>query len=116
MSRSFIFPQIMATSFGMTVSKISRRSENLHLDALRTIIGAVRGTSHQKLYTVSEFTTLRETRFKHKIITYYKIFPENTPIYLKQHLPPLVSSTNPYHRRRPLQRQVPKHKTETYRQ
>ena len=32
---------------------------------------------------------------------------------MKEHLPPLVSSTNPYHRRRPLQRQVPKHKTET---
>ena len=28
----------------------------------------------------------------------------------------LVPSTNPYHRRRPVQRQVPKHKTETYRQ
>ena len=35
---------------------------------------------------------------------------------MKEHLPPLVSSTNPYHRRRPLQRKVPKHKTETYRQ
>ena len=35
---------------------------------------------------------------------------------MKEHLPPFVSSTNPYHRRRPLQRQVPKHKTETYRQ
>ena len=47
---------------------------------------------------------------------YRKIVQENTPTYLKEHLPPLVSSTNPYHRRRPLQRQVPKHKTETYRQ
>ena len=28
--------------------------------------------------------------------------------------PPLVSPTNPYRRRRPLQRQVPKHETETY--
>ena len=47
---------------------------------------------------------------------YHKIVQENTPTYLKEHLPPLVSSTNPYHRRRPLQRQVPKHKTDTYRQ
>ena len=47
---------------------------------------------------------------------YHKIVQENTPTYLKEHLPPLVSSTNPYHRRRPLQRQVPEHKTETYRQ
>ena len=90
--------------------------ESLHLDAVTTIIGAVRGTSHKKLYTESGFTTLRERRFRHKIIMYHKIAQENTPTYLKEHLPPLVSSTNPYHRRRPLQRQVPKHKTETYRQ
>ena len=41
---------------------------------------------------------------------------KNVRTNLKEHLPPLVSSANPYHRRRPLQRQVPKHKTETYRQ
>ena len=45
---------------------------------------------------------------------YHKIVQQNTPTYLKEHLPSLVSPTNPYHRRRPLQRQVPKHKTETY--
>ena len=90
--------------------------ESLHLDAIRTIIGAVRGTSRQKLYTESGFTTLRERRFRHKIIMHHKIVQENTPTYLKEHLPPLVSSTNPYHRPRPLQRQVPNQKTETYRQ
>ena len=35
---------------------------------------------------------------------------------MKKHLPPLVSSTNPHHRWWSLQRQVPKHKTVTYRQ
>ena len=96
--------------------KFAENLKSLHLDAIRTIIGAVRGAGHQKLYTESGFTTLRETRFRHKIIMYHKIVQENTPTYLKEHLPPLVSSTNPYNRRRPLQRQVPKHKTETYRQ
>ena len=63
-------------------------------------------TSHQKLYTESRFTTLRERRFDTKL--------SRTP-RLSKKIPPLAS-TNPYHRRRLLQRQAPKHKTETFRQ
>ena len=58
--------------------KLAEELESLHLDAVRTIIGAVRGTSHQKLYSESGFTTLRERRFRHKIM-YHKIVQENTP-------------------------------------
>ena len=118
MYRSFIVPQLDYADviWDNCSLKLAEELESLHLDAIRTIIGAVRGTSHQKLYTESGFTTLRERRFRHKIIMYHKIVQEITSTYLKEHLPPLVSSTNPYHRRRPLQRQVPKHKTETYRQ
>ena len=118
MYRSFILPQLDYADviWDNCSLKLAEELESLHLDAIRTIIGAVRGTSHQKLYTESGFTTLRERRFRHKIIMYHKIVQENTPTYLKEHLPPLVSSTNPYHRRRPLQRLVPKHKTDTYRQ
>ena len=107
MYRSFILPQldyadVIWDNCGL---KLAEELESLHRDAIRTIIGAVRGTSHQKLYTELRFTTLRERRFRHKIIMYHKIVQENTPTCLKEHLPPLVSSTNPYHRRRPLQRQ-----------
>ena len=118
MYRSFILPQLNYADviWDNCSLKLAEELESLHLDAIRTIIGAVRGTSHQKLYTESGFTTLRERRFRQNIIMYHKIVQENTPTYLKEHLPPLVSSTNPYRRRRPLQRQVPKHKTETYRQ
>ena len=96
--------------------KLAEVLESLHLDAIRTITCAVCGTSHQKLYTESGFTTLWQRRFRHKIIVYHKIVQENTPTYLREHLHPLVSSTNPYRRRQPLQWQVPKHKTETYMQ
>ena len=78
--------------------------ENLHLDALRTIIGTVRGTSHQKLYTESGFTTLAERRKRHKIIMYHKIATGQVPNYLFAVLPPLVADINPYHLRRPLDR------------
>ena len=118
MYRSFILPQLDYANiiWDNCSLKLAYDLESTYLDAIRTIIGAVRRRRHQKLYTESGFTTLQERCLRHKIIMYHKFFQENTPTYLKEHLPPLVSSTNPYHQRQPLQRQVPKHKTETYRQ
>ena len=70
--------------------KLAEELESVHLDAIRTIIGAVRGTSHQKLYSESGFTALRERRFRHKKFMYHKIVQENTLTYLKEHLPHLL--------------------------
>ena len=36
--------------------------ENMHLEAIRIIIGAVKGTNHQKLYEESGFCSLKERR------------------------------------------------------
>mgnify|MGYP006286749693 CR=1 FL=1 len=47
--------------------------ENLHLEALRIIVGAIRGTSHQKLYEESGFCPLKERRKRHKIVYYYNL-------------------------------------------
>ena len=83
MYRSFILPQLDYADviWDNCSLKLAEELESLHLDAIRTIIGAVRGTSHQKLYTESGFTTLRERRFRHKIIMYHKIVQENTHIH-----------------------------------
>ena len=83
MYRSFIVPQLHYADviWDNCSLKLAEELESLHFDAIRTIIGAVRGTSHQKLYTESGFTTLRERRFRHKIIMYHKIAQENTPTY-----------------------------------
>ena len=89
--------------------------ETLHLDALRTIIGAVRGTSHHKIYSESGFIPLKERRKRHKLMHFFKIVNGYSPNYLSDLLPPLVSSINPYHRRNPLERRVPAYRTETYR-
>ena len=81
----------------------------------------------EQLVTVSCFITLAVRFLSDCLVVYDKDasdteltcttrLSKNERTNLKEHLPPLVSSTNPYHRRRPLQRQVPKHKTETYRQ
>ena len=89
--------------------------EDTNLDALRTIIGTVRGTSHSKIYTESGFSSLFERRKKHKCIMYFKILNGLTPTFLTNYLPPLASSLNPYHRRRLLERRPPFARTELYR-
>ena len=70
MYRSFILPQLDYADviWDNCSLKLAEELESLHLDAIRTIIGAARGTSHQKLYSESGFTTLRERRFRHKVI------------------------------------------------
>jgi hypothetical protein len=79
--------------------------ESLHLDALRTIIGTVRGTSHEKIYSESGFTTLSERRKRHKLIMYHKIVNEHVPNYLHSNLPPLVTDNIPYNLRRQYERE-----------
>ena len=88
--------------------------ENLHLEGIRTVIGAVKGTSHAKLYHESGYTTLKERRRRHKIIFMHKIVHNACPDYLSERCPPLVGNLNPYHRRRPLDRRVPHSKTNLY--
>ena len=94
---------------------LSNDLENAHLDALRTITGLVRGTSHNKLYSESGFIPLKLRRERHKLTLFFKIVHRLIPTYLSANLPPLVIDINPYHRRRILERQVPNFRTELYR-
>ena len=93
---------------------LSNKLENLHLEGIRTIIGAVRGTSHHKLYAESGFCSLKNRRARHKLIQFKKMQLGLCPTYLSDILPPLVSASNPYHRRREQERTVPFCRTELY--
>ena len=55
MYTSFILPHFDYADvvWDNCTKKLAEELENLHLDAIRTIIGAVRGTSHEKLYLES---------------------------------------------------------------
>ena len=66
MYRSFILPQLDYADviWDNCSLKLAEELESLHLSTIRTIIGAVYRTSHQKLYTESGFTTLRERHFR----------------------------------------------------
>ena len=88
--------------------------EELQLDALRTITGAVRGTSHLSLYKETGFITLSERRKRHKLILYFKYVNNMLPEHINAKFPRLVSETNPYSRRRPLERNTPRSRTELY--
>lgn len=97
-------------------TNLSDELEKSNLDAIRTIIGAVRGTSHHKLYEESGILPLKERRRRHKLVTYFRNTKGLTPTYLNEYLPPLVAEVNPYHRRNPLERYVPRSRTELYKQ
>ena len=116
MYKSFILPvfDYADVVWDNCADYLSDLLEDLHLDALRTITGSVRGTSHAKLLIESGFCSLRERRRRHKLILFFKILNGNCPGYLSNLAPPLVSSVNPYHRRRPLERLEPLCRTEIY--
>ena len=114
--RSFVLPifDYADVLYDNCSQTLSDQLESLHLDSLRTIIGAVRGTSHQIIYKESGFVPLQERRRRHKIVLFFKMVNGLTPAFLDPYLPPLVSSINPYHRRRPLERFVPRCRTVLY--
>ena len=109
MYKSFILPHFDFSDvvWDNCTNAFSDELEKLNLDAIRTTIGAVRGTSHQKLYNESGLIPLKERRTRHKLLIFYKMVKGITPRYLTDCLPPLVSSFNPHHRRNPLERSVP---------
>ena len=114
MYKSFILPHFDYSDvvWDNCTNALKDELEKLNLDAIRTIIGAVRGTSHQKLYQESGLIPLNERRIRHKLMIFYKMVNGLAPRHLIDRLPPLVSDLNPYHRRNPLERKVPFCRTE----
>ena len=74
----------------------------------------VRRTSNDKLYKECGFCTLKQRRKRHKLLMFHKMINYQCPGYLSNLVPPLFSTTNPYHRRRPYERIIPAYKMELY--
>ena len=70
----------------------SKLLENVQLAAARIITGAIKGTSHDAIYTESCLEKLSTRRDKHRLILFYKIVNNETPTYLSNHLPHTVST------------------------
>jgi len=93
----------------VSAGQVSNMLEHLHLEAIRITVGAVKGTSHEKLYKESGFCTLKERRKRHKLFMFHKMINYQCPRYLSNLVPPSVSTTNPYHRRRTYESVIPAH-------
>ena len=118
MYKSFILPHFdYADVVWDNLTQLQIESlEQIQLEALRIIIGTVRGTSHEVIYKESGFIPLKTRRERHKLILFFKFVNGLLPDHLASKFPELVSNVQPYPRRRPLERRPPVWTYETYHQ
>ena len=91
--------------------------EEIQLEALRTIIGTVRGTGHDVMYEESGLIPLRIRRERRKLILFFKFVNGLLPTHLSRKFPEFVSNfQSRYPRRRLLERQPPQWTSEFYHQ
>ena len=71
MYKSFILPYFDYADFlwDNRSETLADEQEKLNLDAIRTITGAVSGTTHHKSYEESGILPLKERRRRHKLMT-----------------------------------------------
>ncbi len=73
-----------------------RLLEKTQLDAAKIITGAVKGTSHYKIYKECHWKTLQERRNEHQLVLLYKTINDMTPKTLKSIIPEIVEEENGY--------------------
>ncbi len=66
--------------------------ENVQLAAARVVTGAIRYTSHAKIYEECGWDTLKSRRENHKLALFHKIIYKDSPRYLQDHIPPTVEN------------------------
>ena len=70
--------------------------EHVQLQAARIVTGAIRGTSHAKLNAEVGWPSLESRRSSRQLTILYNIINNNTPEYLRSHLPPTVNTISGY--------------------
>lgn len=116
MYKSFILPHFDYADiiWDNCTETLCNSLEKLHLEGIRIVLGSVKGTSHASLYRESGLCCLKERRKRHKLIQFHKMINNLCPPYLQNLTPPLISTINPYPRRKPFERRAPACKTELY--
>ena len=70
--------------------------EKIQIEAARISTGATKLVSLQKLYDEIGWETLETRRRKHKLVLFYKMFYNLSPLYLSSLVPPLVQNASRY--------------------
>ena len=80
-------------------TEAKKQLEAIHIEAARTITGATKLCSINRLLDELGWESLQNRRNKHKLIIFYNIMNGLTPNYLSDLLPPLVHETTTYNLR-----------------
>ena len=80
-------------------TETKKKLETFHIEAARTIIGATKLCSIDKLLVELGWESLQSIRDKHKLVIFYKVINGLTPDYLRDLLPPQVHETSNYNLR-----------------
>ena len=75
-------------SGNVTLPSLMEKLESVQYSAARAITGTWRGTSREKLYTELGWESLNCRRWSRRLILFYKILNNLTPIYMKDPFPP----------------------------
>ena len=70
--------------------------EKIQLEAARIATGATKLVSVQKLCDETDWETLEIRRRKHRLVLFYKMYNNISPLYLSSLVPPLVQNTSNY--------------------
>ena len=73
--------------------------EKIQLEAARIVTGTTKLVSIDNLYSETGWETLKSRRKQHKLIVFYKMVNNLTPIYLSSLLPPQVGNISRYNLR-----------------
>ena len=80
-------------------SEMKKKFDAIHIEAARTITGATKLCSIDKLLSELGLETLQSRRDKHRLVIFYKIMNGLTPDYLRDLVPPLVQEASNYNLR-----------------
>ena len=73
--------------------------ENLQLSAARVVTGAIKGTSHAKIYNECNWPLLSERRKQNQLVQFFKMVNDESPQYLTSLVPNLVGDLGNYNLR-----------------
>ena len=87
-------PQTVHPHGGITLNSQMERVEQIQYQAALAVTGAWQGTDRVKLYEELGWETLNDRRMCRRLLQVHKIVNDQTPLYLREKLPPMESKSS----------------------